>query len=113
MLDSLQKLVPWLVGLQPIPKILFSLAVLLLTAFILVIIWTSPPSPSQPGQTNAWPGDKTFAALRRTIERLSTTNRRILAVVLEAGRDGIYANQLAQRAALGRDEVVFRTKDLA
>lgn len=113
MVELLQKLMPWLVGLAPVPKLLFSFTLLLLTAFVLVVIWTSPPSSSQPSSMNTWPGEKTFPMLRAAIERISTTNRRILAIVLEAGRDGIYANELAQRTALTRDEVVYRTKELA
>jgi|ERR1043166_171494 hypothetical protein len=114
MIESLQKLIPWLVGLQTVPKLLFSVIVLLLAAFILAVIWSSPPaSNQQPGPANAWPSEKTFSALRRTIERISTTNRRLLAVILEAGKDGIYADELARRTAISRDEVVYRTKELA
>lgn len=113
MIESLQKFVPWLVGLSVVPKLLFSLALVLLTAFLLAVIWTSPPTITTTASNNLWPQEKTFNALRRLIDRTSMTNRRLLALILGAGRDGIYAGDLAKQVAITRDEVVYRTKELA
>lgn len=113
MIESLQKLAPWLVGLPLIPKLLLSLVLVLFTVFLLTVLWTSSPAPNQGDSNDLWPTEKTFDALRRRIERVSSANRRILRIVLTAGRDGIYAGELAKRTALTRDEVVYRTKELA
>lgn len=113
MIESLQKLVPLLAGLSVVPKLLFSFALVLLTAFLLAVIWTSPPATTTIASNNLWPQEKTFNALRRLIERTSVTNRRVLALILGAGRDGIYAGDLAKQATSTRDDVVYRTKELA
>ncbi|TBW03932.1 hypothetical protein E0E52_13430 [Azotobacter chroococcum] len=112
MIESLQKLVPWLIGLSVVPKLLFSLALVLLTGFLLAVIWISSPAITT-ASNNLWPQEKTFSTLGRLIDRTSVTNRRLLALILGAGRDGIYAGDLAEQVAVSRDEVVYRAKELA
>jgi len=118
MMEFLQKFIPLLVGLSVLPKLLFSLVWVLLSAFLLVVIWTSPVVTTSPAVTTTalkqlWPQEKTFNALGRLIDRTAVKNRRLLAVILAAGRDGVYAGDLARQAGITRDEAVYRTQELA
>lgn len=42
LIEQLQKLVPWAVELQPVPKTILSVVLAGLTALILTVIWTTP-----------------------------------------------------------------------
>lgn len=113
MIESLQKLLPWLGGMSAVPKLLFSLALVLLTAFLLMIIWNAPPAPAINAPVNLWPQEKSFNGLLQRIERTSPMNRRMLALILAAGRSGIETGDLARQAGITRDEVVYRSRELA
>lgn len=56
-MDALQKLLPWLVSLPFLPKVVLSLVLVSFTAFVLLVLWTPPPTP--PG---AQEGSATSAA---------------------------------------------------
>ena len=60
-----------------------------------------------------WPTDKSLSGLRRRLERTSDKNRQLILAILDAGDHGIYANELAKRVHFSRDEVIYRTKELA
>ena len=54
MMDTLQKLLPWVVSLPFLPKVLLSLVLVLFTAFVLLVLW-SPATPPKGAQEQGMP----------------------------------------------------------
>lgn len=118
MLESIQKLIPWVGTLSQGPKALLSIVLIALCGFALAVIWVPQPpsseSTSKPreGAGAIWPAEKSLDALKRKLDRISETNAKILKSVAKAGPYGIYANELSRAVGLPRDEVVLRAKEL-
>ncbi|MBI5043809.1 MAG: hypothetical protein HZC10_08310 [Nitrospirae bacterium] len=47
-LEELQKLIPWLATLPPIPKVILSVIIVSSAALLLTLIWAPPKPPTQP-----------------------------------------------------------------
>jgi B-block binding subunit of TFIIIC len=117
MLETIQKLIPWVGTLSTVPKLLLSLVVVALAGFTLAIVWVPQAVPVDPtkkptGAGPMWPNEKSLDALKRKLDRISETNAKIIKIVGKAGQYGIYVNDLATKTKQTRDEVVYRLKDL-
>jgi DNA-binding transcriptional ArsR family regulator len=116
-IEALQKLVPWIATLSTAPKVALSLVAVALAAFMLAVIWVPQSSlagggkPANGGKP-MWPADKSLEGLRRKLDRISETNAKIVAVVGNSGRYGVYVDALSSDLGLPRDEVVYRLKEL-
>jgi hypothetical protein len=118
MLESIQRLIPWVGTLSQGPKVLLSIVVIALAGFTLAVIWL--PQPSSAERTSKlnevagaiWPAEKSLEALKRKLDHVSETNAKILKSVAIAGHYGIYASDLSKAVGLPRDEVVPRAKEL-
>jgi hypothetical protein len=117
MLETLQKLIPWVGTLSAAPKILLSLLILATAGFVLAVVWVPQPAPIDAVEKPVaggpmWPNEKTLDALKRKLDRISEKNSSLLRIVGTSGKRGIYVNDLASKAQLNRDEVVYRLKEL-
>ena len=125
MLKLLQDLLVWLSTFAYPAKILISVALILIAGAFLIMMWTShgqtgsstvsPQSlatiPS-PAPKPMWPQVKTIQGLKRLLDRTSKTNREILLVIVDSGRDGVYVsagpNSLQQKFSLSRNDILYR-----
>ena len=113
MLEAIQKFFPWASQLAPLPKVLLSLAVAVLAALILAVIWIQPPSDKlNTGAVAMWPSNKSLNGLKARLDTISKDNARLLTIVAQSGRYGIYADDLAKKLGVPRDEAVYRAQAL-
>lgn len=117
MLETIQKLIPWLGSLSTTPKVLLSLVVVTLAGLVLAVVWipqavVADPGKKPTGHGPMWPTEKSLDALKRKLDRISETNAHIIKVVGKSGQYGIYVNEIATKTNQTRDEVVYRLKDL-
>jgi hypothetical protein len=70
MLESIQKLVPWVSGLPTVPKLAITAVVLLLTFVFLYLVW-APPRVVTPGEMPAV--REAYERMRRVLSRLGTS----------------------------------------
>ena len=117
MLETLQKLIPWVGTLSTAPKILLSLIVVGMASFLIAVVWVPQSSPNDPTKKPVaggpmWPSEKSLDALKRKLDRMSEANANIVKIVGNSGKYGVYVNDLAAKANQSRDEVVYRLKDL-
>jgi hypothetical protein len=118
-LDAIQKVLPWLATLATGPKIFLSLAIVCIAGFSLALIWAAPQGATvQPIPTKAdtgrplWPDEKSLDGLKRKLDRISEDNAKIIKLVADSGKYGIYVGDLATQTKKPRDEVVYRLKEL-
>ena len=118
MLESIQKLIALMATLGLVPKVALSLIVLSAAAFLLAVMWVPQASPTAPipnpvnGGKPMWPIDKSLEGLKRKLDRISETNAKIVAIVGNAGKYGVYVGPLSTELGLPRDQVVYRLKEL-
>ena len=115
MIKALQDFFPWVASLPFSAKILISAALIFITGFVLVLIWTTPKSdPPKPKSVSEpmWPEEKSLEALRRRLDRVSNINRLFLREVAHSGKHGLYVSDLQTRMNLERDQVVYRGNEL-
>ena len=134
MLKILQDIFIWLYALPYSAKILVSGAILLLACALVVVIWegksgsatnSSEPAPRTtpaPAPTmvinvfkTIWPEAKTLEGLKRVLDRTSKTNREILLMIVNSGRDGVNVSgpeSLEENFRLSRNDLLYRGQRL-
>lgn len=111
MLEALQKFFPWASTLPPVAKLLLSAIIAGLAILALVLIW-APVRRNAVAEETLWPANATLNGLTERIDRLSKTDRRLLKLAVDAGRDGIYVFQLVDSLQISRAETLLRAERL-
>jgi hypothetical protein len=117
MIKTFQDFFPWVASLPFSAKILISAALIFMTGFVLVLIWTESDPPSVTAKAPSasepmWPEEKSLEALKRTLDRVSNINRLLLREVAHSGKHGLYVSDLGAKMNLERDQVVYRGNEL-
>jgi len=132
MIDTFQKLLPWLTNLSFFPKIFVTLLIVASTGFLLSLIWSKPVDSTN---SNKVPTEVTseiansqeeqkqnedseqskneHSDITEKLNNISKKNADLLLEVAKKGKFGIYADELAGNLGVSRDEAVYRAKDLA
>jgi hypothetical protein len=70
MLESIQKLAPWLSTLPPVPKIAMTVVVLLICFVLLYVVWVPPPTKNPANETSV---KDAYARMQRVLSRLDSS----------------------------------------
>jgi hypothetical protein len=94
MLESVQKLIPWISNLPPIPKITMTIVVVLICFVLLYVVWVPPPSKNPADETRV---RDAYARMQRVISRLDGSSDHITVdgIPIEPRLNDYYKSYLA------------------